>query len=273
MMNISDFTCSVKAYLMRTSPQKKGPLFPGVIRTKKEVELLRVADGSELKYVTDAISLAKNQLNNRVPLIGFAGAPWTILAYMVEGKGSKTFSEAKKFLYTQPESAHALLEKIAASTINYLMAQVEAGADILQLFDSWAGILSPGMYREFSLRYISVICDEVKRKTNVPIIVFPKDAHFIRADMKDLNCDVVSLDWTMDIKESRELIGPEKSLQGNADPCLLYSEESTIIRETLKMLKTFGPARHIANLGHGVYPDIEKSKVKLFVDTVKGHRF
>ncbi len=256
-----------------TMVEEKGPVFPSVIRTQKEVDVLRVADGSELKYVTDAIALAKKQLDGRVPLIGFAGAPWTILAYMVEGKGSKTFSEAKKFLYTQPRTAHALLEKIAASTINYLSAQVEAGADILQLFDSWAGILSPEMYKEFSLRYIRVICDEVKKRKDVPIIIFPKDAHFIRSAMREVNCEVVSLDWTMDIIESRELIGGNKTLQGNADPCLLYSDEPTIIRETFKMLNTFGKGKHIANLGHGLYPDIEKSKVKLFVDTVKAHRF
>lgn len=250
-----------------------GPRFPAVVRTQRDVELLRVADGSELKYVTDAIALSKRVLRGRVPLIGFAGAPWTILAYMVEGKGSKTFAEAKRFLYTSPIQAHALLEKITASTLNYLSAQIRAGADLVQVFDSWAGILSPEMYREFSLRYLKVLCRELRKMHNVPIILFPKDAHFVRAEIAQTGCDVVSLDWTMDIRDSRELIGNKVTLQGNADPCLLYASERYIVEETGKMLRQFGPLRHIANLGHGLYPDIEKSKVKLFVETVKAFRF
>lgn len=250
-----------------------GPRFPAVVKTLRDVEVLRVADGSELKYVTDAITLTKRVLNGRVPLIGFAGAPWTILAYMVEGKGSKTFSVAKRFLYAAPDVAHALLEKITASTINYLSAQIQAGADIIQLFDSWAGILSPDMYREFSLRYIKIICQELKRRHPVPLIVFPKDAHFVRSEIAQTGCDVVSLDWTMDIKTSREMTGDRVTLQGNADPCLLYAPDEKIVKSVKEMLREFGPDRHIANLGHGLYPDIEKSKVKLFVDTVKEHDF
>lgn len=265
--------------------EAKGPLFEKTIQTKKDIEQLRIAEGDDLTYVIDAIKISKKGLNGKVPLIGFAGAPWTIFAYMIEGSGSKTFSKAKKMLYTDPELSHSLLQKITDSTINYLKAQTAAGADLIQLFDSWAGILSPGYYNEFSLKYISQICDSLATspsgsrpyqggdKEGVPKIVFAKDAHFARKEMSKLNCEVIGLDWTMDITESRNLIGNNKTLQGNADPCLLYADFSTIKKETQKMLCTFGAARHIANLGHGLYPDIEKDNVKCFVDTVKEFRF
>jgi len=250
--------------------EAKGPLFEKTIRTEKDVAQMRRANGNDLHYVTDAIKLAKKELNGKVPLIGFAGAPWTIFAYMIEGSGSKTFSQAKKMLYTNPKLSHSLLQKITDSTINYLKAQISAGADMIQIFDSWAGILSHEYYNEFSLKYISQICDSV---SGVPKIVFAKDAHFARKEMSKLNCEVIGLDWTMDISESRKLIRENKTLQGNADPCLLYADFSTIKKETEKMLRAFGPKRHIANLGHGLYPDIEKDKIKCFVDAVKEFRF
>jgi len=250
--------------------EAKGPLFEKTIRTEKDVAQMRRANGNDLHYVTDAIKLAKKELNGKVPLIGFAGAPWTIFAYMIEGSGSKTFSQAKKMLYTNPKLSHSLLQKITDSTINYLKAQISAGADMIQIFDSWAGILSHEYYNEFSLKYISQICDSV---SGVPKIVFAKDAHFARKEMSKLNCEVIGLDWTMDISESRKLIVENKTLQGNADPCLLYADFSTIKKETEKMLRAFGPKRHIANLGHGLYPDIEKDKIKCFVDAVKEFRF
>ncbi len=263
--------------------ESKGPWFEKTIQSKKDIADLKIADGNDLQYVLDAIKLTKKELNGRVPLIGFAGAPWTILSYMIEGRGSKTFSNAKKFLYTQPGMAHQLLEKITLSTINYLNAQIDAGADLIQIFDSWAGILSPEQYREFSLKYISMICDVLnetgkqkrvdgKSNAHTPVIVFAKGAYFAREAMGKLNCDVIGLDWNMDITESRKLIGETKTLQGNMDPCLLYSDDKTIVTETEKMLKEFGNHRHIANLGHGLYPDIEKEKVKLFIDTVKNFR-
>lgn len=250
--------------------EAKGPLFEQTIQTINDVAQLRIASSDDLHYVTDAIKLVKKELNEKVPLIGFAGAPWTIFAYMIEGSGSKTFSQAKKMLYTNPTLSHALLQKITDSTINYLKAQITAGADIIQVFDSWAGILSREYYNEFSLKYISQICNAV---SEVPKIIFAKDAHFARKEMSKLNCEVIGLDWTMDIAESKEFIGEKKTLQGNADPCLLYSNLATIKKETEKMLREFGPMRHIANLGHGLYPDIEKDKVKCFVNTVKEFRF
>ena len=253
-----------------TMVESKGPSFAKTITNQADIDKLKIAQADDLHYVMDALKLTKRALNNRVPLIGFCGAPWTLLAYMVEGGGSKTFSQAKKFLYTTPQAAHSLLEKITQSSINYLKGQIQAGADMLQIFDSWAGILSPQQYNEFSLKYISKICDAI---TEVPVTVFAKDAHFARRDMSLLKCNTIGLDWTMDIAESREMIGANKTLQGNADPCLLYSDTATIKSETIKMLKAFGPKRHIANLGHGLYPDLEKDKVKCFVDTVKEFRF
>jgi uroporphyrinogen decarboxylase len=245
--------------------EKRGPIFPKRISASADLKSIHICEAEELNYVLDAIRLTKKELNGKVPLIGFAGAPWTIFSYMVEGKGSKTFSDAKKMLYTQPEFSHQLLEMITQSTINYLKGQVKAGADIVQIFDSWAGILSPDQYNEFSLPYISKICDAI---SDVPKTVFAKGAFFAREKMNTMNCDVVGLDWNMDIQESRRLM-PDKVLQGNLDPCALYGSLDDVKRETKKMLAAFGNNKHIANLGHGLYPDTDPDKVKCFIDSVK----
>jgi uroporphyrinogen decarboxylase len=199
-------------------------------------------------------------------LLGFAGAPWTILAYMVEGHGSKTFSKARKLLYTEPQMAHALLQKITETTIKYLKAQATAGANLVQIFDSWAGILPPAQYQEFSGSYIAQICSAV---TEVPVTVFAKGAFFALPDFARLDCQVIGLDWNMDIATSRAAVGPNKTLQGNLDPCALYGSYDQITAETHRMLAAFGPHRHIANLGHGVYPDTDPDKVRCFVEAVK----
>ncbi|UBM60917.1 uroporphyrinogen decarboxylase [Marinilongibacter aquaticus] len=246
--------------------EKKGPLFPKTVKSAKDVEDLNTAHIEEhLSYVIDAIRLTKKGLEDRVPLIGFAGAPFTILCYMVEGHGSKTFSEAKKMLYTEPELAHALLQKITDVTIAYLKAQVRAGANLIQVFDSWAGILSPAQYSAFAVPYIQQICEAIDE---VPVTVFAKGAFFARKEIGQLACEVVGLDWNMDIQESRALI-PTKTLQGNLDPCVLYGTFSQIEKETKAMLKAFGKQRYIANLGHGVYPDTDPEKVKCFIETVQ----
>lgn len=248
--------------------EKQGPWFENTIRSAADVERMKVAEADDVRYTIDAIRLTKRQLNGRVPLIGFAGAPWTIFSYMIEGSGSKTFSKAKKFLYTEPELSHKLLDKITLSTIAYLKGQIAAGADMVQIFDSWAGILSADQYKEFALRYISQICDAIDE---VPKTVFAKGAYFARKELGELNCNTIGLDWNMDIAESRSIIGSGKTLQGNLDPCVLYSDEESIVTQTRAMLDTFGRQRYIANLGHGVYPDIDPAKVKLFVDTVKAY--
>lgn len=250
--------------------EAKGPWFEQTIKNKSDIDKLKIAEADDLNYVMQALKLTKHTLNNRVPLIGFAGAPWTIFAYMVEGSGSKTFSKAKQFLYTQPEAAHLLLEKITQSTINYLKGQVNAGANLLQLFDSWAGVLSEKMYYEFALQYISKICDALSPL--VPITVFAKDAHFAIEKIAQTSCNSIGLDWTMNIHQARQKSN-NKTLQGNADPCLLYASEEVIVNETTAMLKAFGKQNYICNLGHGLYPDLDKGKVKLFVDVVKEYNW
>jgi len=250
--------------------EKRGPWFPNTIGSISDLKLLRIPDpNDELQYVLEAIRVTKKALNGRVPLIGFAGAPWTIFAYMVEGSGSKTFSKARAMLYTEPDLAHKLLAMITATTIKYLKAQAKAGANVVQVFDSWAGILPPTHYEEFSLPYIEQICNAV---TEVPVTVFAKGAFFARKAMANLNCATIGLDWNMEISESRVLIGSEKVLQGNLDPAALYGTEMDIVKAAGHMMKEFEGAKHIANLGHGVYPDIDPGKVKMFVDLVKDYK-
>jgi uroporphyrinogen decarboxylase len=251
--------------------ETKGPVFPKVISTEKDITALKIKEAAEdLEYVYEAIRITKKELNGRVPLIGFAGAPWTILAYMIEGSGSKTFSKAKKFLYSEPALAHLLLQKITDTTILYLKEQIRNGVDIVQLFDSWAGILTPETYNEFSMNYISQICNAIEE---VPVTVFAKGAFFARKEMGKLNCRTIGLDWNMGIKESRALIGADKTLQGNLDPCILYASKEEIKKHTNYMLQQFGPEKHIANLGHGVYPDTSVDKVKCFIEAVKEYSF
>jgi len=248
--------------------EAKGPYFEKTIKYKADIDSLHIANANDLNYVIKAIELSKKGLNNRVPLIGFAGAPWTIMAYMVEGSGSKTFSQAKKLLYQEPDLAHQLLEKITQSTINYLKAQIDAGADMIQIFDSWAGVLGSEQYNQFALKYISKICNAIQPL--VPITIFAKDAHYALPDLAKLNCNTIGLDWTIAPLYARLVIGESnKTLQGNADPCLLYADEKTIEIEARKMVNAFGKQRYIANLGHGLYPDLDKNKVKFFIDCIK----
>jgi uroporphyrinogen decarboxylase len=249
--------------------EKQGPWFENTIQTMADVDRMLVPDPYEhLAYTLDAIKITKKELNGRVPIIGFAGAPWTIFSYMIEGSGSKTFSKAKKMLYTNPTLSHALLQKITDTTIGYLKAQIVSGADMVQVFDSWAGILSKQQYKEFALPYIAQICDAIE---NVPVTVFAKGAYFIREELGALNCQTIGLDWNMDPIESRALIGDSKTLQGNLDPCVLYSGFSNIEKETKEMLKKFEGTPHIANLGHGVYPDMTPDAVRCFIETVKAY--
>jgi len=251
--------------------ESKGPYFPKTISSHDDISGLKIAEPEkDLSFVTEAIKLVKNELNGRIPLIGFAGAPWTIFSYMIEGGGSKTFSKAKSFLYKNPEESHQMLQMITDSTIAYLRAQVQAGVNIVQLFDTWAGILSPQQYKTFSFSYIEQICNAIKE---VPVIVFAKGAHFALSDFKDLNCEVIGLDWTLNIKEARKEVGGDKTLQGNMDPCLLYAKKDVIRKEAGNMLQQAGPTKYIANLGHGVYPDTPLDNVKCFIDTIKAHRF
>ena len=247
--------------------ERKGPSFPKVVENADDVANLLEGNAAalHLDYVYEAVKLTKKSLAGRVPLIGFSGAPWTLMAYMTEGGGSKTFSKAKKFLYTQPELAHQLLDKLANTIISYLNHKIEAGVDAVQLFDSWAGVLSPEQYREFSFPYIKKICDNVQ---GVPKIVFAKDGWFALPEMANLDCQAIGLDWTVNPQLGREWVGPNKVLQGNLDPCALYAPAPKIRQVTERMILDF-KSKHIVNLGHGLYPDTPLSNVKCFVDTVK----
>lgn len=250
--------------------EKIGPRFPKTISSAADLTKITTDVNGELEYVRQAIELTKKELDGRVPLIGFAGAPWTIFAYMIEGGGSKTFSKARKMLYTQSQFSEQLLDMITRATISYLKMQIKAGADIVQIFDSWAGILPPEQYRRFSLKYISEICNAINE---VPVTVFAKGAWFALEEMKNLNCETIGLDWNTSPEYARSVMGNSKTLQGNLDPCLLYADEEIIRAETHKMLGSFGNKRHIVNLGHGVYPDTDAGKVKLFIETVKSYQY
>ena len=244
-----------------------GPRFPEVIRSERDIDKLNIAQGEELRYVYEAIAETRKRLNGRVPVIGFAGAPFTIFCYMIEGKGSKTFSEARKWLHANPAAAHKLLAKITDSTINYLNLQIEAGVSLYQVFDSWAGVLSEDLYREFCIPYLNRIAENV---TGAPNIVFAKGAYFAMNDLMNSAYNAIGLDWTMSPEEVRK-INTSKVLQGNLDPTVLYASDDAVVEKTKEMLSSFGGSRHIANLGHGVYPDTDWKKVKLFIDTIKSH--
>ena len=251
--------------------EKRGPLFPKTITSANDVTALRTGEeaAGHLTYVYEALKITKKELAGRIPLIGFAGAPWTIFAYMVEGSGSKTFSKAKRLLYQDPVLARQLLDKITETTIAYLKNKIANGADLIQLFDSWAGILSPAVYKTFALPCLRSICDAIQE---VPVTVFAKGAWFALEELASLDCNVIGLDWNMDPIKSRQIIGPNKALQGNLDPCFLYAPEQELRVGVKAMLEAFGRG-HIANLGHGVYPDTPLENVRAFVQEVKAYRY
>ena len=248
--------------------ESKGPFLPDPVKTVSDLKRVSVPHVHEkLQYVFDAIRLIKKELNNRVPLIGFAGAPWTILCYMVQGKGSKTFDEAKAFCYTQPQVAHQLLQMITDTTIAYLEAQVEAGADVIQIFDSWGGLLSPADLESISLQYMRQIVTALKDK--VPVIVFAKGAWHSLNAMAETGAQALGIDWCITPQMARSLAGDKVTLQGNFDPAKLLSPIPVIKKETETMLAAFGRERYIANLGHGILPNIPVDHARAFVDTVK----
>jgi len=250
--------------------ENKGPVLPEPVRTAADLGRVYVPDVQErLGYVFDAIRLTKQELNFRVPLIGFAGSPWTLLCYMVEGKGSKTFDLVKSFCYTQPELAHRLLQMLTDTTIAYLKQQVKAGADILQLFDSWGGLLSPDDFEIFSLQYMRQIIHALKE--DVPVILFAKGAWGSIRELVDTGAAGIGLDWCMRPETARSMAGKEVTLQGNFDPARLLSPIPELKKEVTKMLNGFGAGRHIANLGHGILPHVPVDHAKAFVDTVKNH--
>jgi len=246
----------------------KGPLLPNVIKTQKDIDAL-VTDNveEELNYVTKALSLTKQELNGRVPLIGFAGAPWTILCYMVEGKGSKTWEKAKQFCFTQPDLAHQLLQKITDTTIGYLKAQAKAGADVLQVFDSWSGSLSPGDFKLFAQPYMIQIADALK--DIAPVILFPKGSWYALKELSNSSASGLGIDWCITPQMARELTGNKITLQGNFDPAKLLLPVAEIKKAVKEMIDAFGTRGYIANLGHGITPNIPVENARAFVDAVK----
>ncbi len=250
--------------------ESKGPKLYDAIRNADNVNKLKTIDPyKDLKYVFDAVALTKKELNGRVPLIGFAGSPWTLMTYMVEGGGSKSFSEIKKFIYNQPEAAHKLLNKIADAVADYLSAKIEAGADAVQIFDTWGGLLSQDDFNEFSLEYITKIISKIKRKDE-PVIVFAKGVHHSLNKLSSCGADVIGLDWTMNLSDVKKQIGIKVALQGNLDPTVLYGSKEKIKDEAMKILQSFGSGSgHIFNLGHGILPDVPPENAKYLVDVIK----
>lgn len=249
----------------------RGPILPKVIRTEADIEGLSTKEiPHKLQYVIDAIRLTKEWLNNGIPLIGFAGAPFTILCYMVEGKGSKTFDKAKKFCFTQPVLAINLLKKITHSTIDYLKAQVNAGADVVQIFDSWSGVLSPADFESFSLPYLKEIATELSPLA--PVILYPKGSYYALPSLVSSGASAIGIDWCTSPSEARKLTGGNITLQGNFDPTKLYLPPSEIKKEVEKMIAAFGVRNYIANLGHGILPDIPVAHAEAFINTVKEYK-
>ena len=249
----------------------KGPSLPVVITEQKDVDALDTTNtAGKLQYVMDALTMTKKELNNRVPLIGFAGAPWTLLCYMVEGKGSKTWDKAKQFAYTKPDVAHALLQKITDATIDYLKAQVAAGADILQVFDSWAGSLSPGDFNVYSQPYLLQIADALK--DHAPVILFPKGSWYALPDLSKSSAAGLGIDWCVSPKMARQMTNNQITLQGNFDPAKLLAPIPEIKKWVNEMINDFGPQQYVANLGHGITPNVPVDHARAFVDAVKEYK-
>jgi len=257
-----------------TVEEGAGPRFHDPVESPRDVDRLRdVEPAEDLRYVLDALRLARSSLGGRAPLIGFAGAPWTLMSYMVEGSGAKLFSRAKRFLMEQPRSAHALLERLAAIVGQFLTAQVAAGAQAVQLFDSWAAALGPRDFREFALPYLAESV-RLARSAGVPVIAFAPGAGWALEEIADVTgAEVIGVDWQTDSADARRrLAGRPVALQGNLDPTWLYAGPAVIRERTHAMLDAFGGVGHVANLGHGILPDVPVAHAKAFVDAVKEWR-
>jgi len=245
-----------------------GPWVPNPIRSAKDVEQVIIPNIEEtLGYVMDAIKVTKEMLNDEVPLIGFAGSPWTIFCYAVEGKGSKSFDLAKGFCFSDPVAAHTLLQKITDTTILYLKEKVKAGVNAVQIFDSWGGMLSPVDYQEFSWKYINQIVEALASIT--PVIVFGKGCWFALPEMAQSKASALGVDWTCSPQNARLFTGGEITLQGNFDPSRLMSPIPTIKKMVHEMIDAFGKDKYIVNLGHGILPHIPVDHAKAFIEAVK----
>ncbi|MCY4154030.1 MAG: uroporphyrinogen decarboxylase [Gammaproteobacteria bacterium] len=253
--------------------ENKGPQFARPLRSGNDIRNLTVPDmETDLGYVPDAVRLIKRELQGKVPLIGFAGSPWTIATYMIEGGSSKNFSKAKGMLYGQSEQLHRLLELLSRAITDYLNAQIAAGVDVVMLFDSWGGILSHAAYSEFSLAYMRRIIQGLRAADAgraTPIILFTKGGGLWIEDIAKSGCDAIGLDWSMDIELARKSVGAQVALQGNLDTAVLYSSPASIRRQVAEVLAAYGQGEgHVFNLGHGIHPDIDPDQVAVLVDAV-----
>jgi uroporphyrinogen decarboxylase len=254
----------------------EGPKFERPVRSSADIDRLPLPDPArELKYVIDAVALIRRELRGRVPLIGFAGSPWTVGTYMVEGGGSKTFGHIKRMLYEAPLELHRLLGLLAKATIAYLNAQIAAGAQAVMLFDTWGGVLTPRQYADFSLRYMAEVLAALTRESDgrrVPSIVFTKGGGAWLEQMAAIGCDAVGVDWTTDLGAARRAVHGRVALQGNLDPSALFAPPETLRAEALRVLDGYGAGSgHVFNLGHGITPDVDPERVAVLVDTVRNY--
>ena len=251
----------------------EGPRFERTVRSDADLAALATPDmESELRYVMDAVRVIRRELDGRLPLIGFSGSPWTVATYMVEGGTSKNFSHIKGMLYDKPALLHALLEKVTRTTIDYLNAQVAAGAQAVMVFDTWGSILTPKTYRSFSLSYMQRIVDSVTREAEgrkVPVVLFTKGGGPWLEVMADTGCDGLGVDWTTDMAEARAKVGDRVALQGNLDPAVLYASPEVIRDEVRQVLESFGHGPgHVFNLGHGIHPEVNPEHAGAMIEAV-----
>jgi len=252
----------------------EGPRFERSIETIADIQNLPMLDPeTDLRYVMDAIRMAKHELSDKTPLIGFAGSPWSIATYMLEGQSSKHFTKIKKFMYREPKAMHQLLSHLAKNISLYLNAQIMAGTDVVMIFDTWGGILSYSDYLSFSLKYMEEIVNSLQRThlgKKVPVILFTKNGGQHLLSIANTGCDAVGLDWTVDISHARQLIGDKVALQGNLDPSVLYAAPAEIQLEVEKVLQKFGSGSgHVFNLGHGIYPDVDPENMTVMIEAVQ----
>jgi uroporphyrinogen decarboxylase len=255
----------------------RGPVFTAPLNTPADMSKLTLKPNVEaaLGYVFDGINLTRKEINGRVPLIGFSGGPWTLMAYMVEGHGTKTWEKCKTWLYNHPVESHQLLQAVTDLLILYLVEQVKAGAQLLQVFESWGGELPPHLFKEFSVPYLRQIAAGVKAalptdlKGKVPMTVFGRGLHHAVEDFANSEYDVIGLDWSQSPSEARTITGNKKALQGNLDPCALYGSEEVIRKEVRRMINEFGTKAYIANLGHGMHPSHSPTHAGYFIKAVQ----
>ena len=268
----SDILIPVEAMGLGVELTDKGPELANPIRSAADVEKLRVPDpASSVPFVGSILKRLRSELRDAVPLIGFAGAPWTLASYMIEGGGSKSFAEIKGLAYREPKTLHTLLDKIADTVGAYLRYQVESGAQVIQLFDTWAGDLTPSDYDEFALPYTKKIFETVGSR--VPRILYINGCSTILKSMLRSGAEVLSIDWRLPIGEARRLAGGKVAIQGNLDPCLLLGAKDRLLKSASEILEQAGPTGHIMNLGHGILPPTPVDNARAFVDFVKSYKY